>query len=391
MITSTDVSTTKREVVVVSLATFIVFFQGFMVAPLLPELSGIFGATIRQMSFIEPAYLLGYGAFTLVYAPLSDRYGRFKIITFSLCLFIVFSACTILAQNTGQMIMFRLLTGISSAGIAPTTISWISDRFPYTKRGYALGIFFGWMAGGMALGSSIGALLAGVVGWKVLFIIVAFAGGVVLLVNVRLRQQLFPDMPRPSSRTSIFSTFRDILSTWRARGTYFFVFENGLFHSGVFAWLGVYFHTFFHLSERGIGLALMGYGIPGLLLGPSLGRMADRVGRKKVIPLGIALGGVTVFLLSCIPPLLVAGILVTVLSLSFDLTHPSLATIVTSFNSKNAGGSTGLFAFFLFAGYGLGSLLFSLLVSMGFIETLRIFGTMALVASLAARTFFRND
>jgi hypothetical protein len=78
------------------------------------------------------------------------------------------------------------------------------------------------------------------------------------------------------------------------------------------------------------------------------------------------------------------------LSLSFDLTHPSLATIVTSFSRQNAGGSTGLFAFFLFMGYGFGSLLFSLLVSSGLIETLRVFGGMAIVASVVAGRFFRK-
>ncbi|ACU64096.1 MFS transporter [Chitinophaga pinensis] len=379
----------KGEVVIVSLATFIIFFQAFMVAPLLPELASLFGSTVRQTSFIEPVYLLGYGVFTLVYAPLSDRYGRFKIIVYSLCLFIIFSACTAFVESTNQMILLRLLTGISAAGIAPTTISWISDRFPYAERGYALGIFFGCMAGGMAFGSSVGALLAEFVGWETLFLLVAFSGSIVLLLNVYYRRRLYPDMPKSSSQVSLLTIFREILSTPGAKGTYFFVFENGLFHSGVFAWLGVYFYNVYHLNERGIGLALLGYGIPGLLLGPALGRMADRIGRKRIIPLGIVLGGVTVMLLSCIPSLSIACMLVAILSLSFDLTHPSLATIVTSFSKKNAGGSTGLFAFFLFMGYGFGSLLFSLLVSIGLVETLRIFGLIAITASFVANRFFR--
>lgn len=382
---------TKAEVVIVSLATFIVFFQAFMVAPLLPELAHYFGSTVRKISFIEPVYLLGYGAFTLVYAPLSDRYGRFPVIVFSLGLFIILSAGTAWVRDANQLILLRLLTGISAAGVAPTTISWISDRFPYTERGYALGIFFGCMAGGMALGSSTGALLAGIIGWQMLFGVVAFSGAAVLLLQVYKRGSLFPDVPLSFAQVSVLKTFRAILQTPRAKGTYCFVFENGLFHSGVFSWLGVYFYNTYHLTERGIGLALLGYGIPGLLLGSRIGRMADRVGRKKIIPLGIALGGITVLALSCVPPLYVACILVTVLSLSFDLTHPSLATIITSFNSKNAGGSTGLFAFFLFMGYGCGSLLFSLLASLGLLETLRIFGFIAMASAVAAGKFFRRE
>src|ERR1700761_5569857 len=81
-------------VVILSLGTFIVFFQGFMVAPILPGLAMLFHVSVRQVSFIEPAYLLGYGFVTLVYAPLSDKYGRFPVILFSLACFIVLTACT---------------------------------------------------------------------------------------------------------------------------------------------------------------------------------------------------------------------------------------------------------------------------------------------------------
>ncbi|MGJ1517775.1 MFS transporter [Sphingobacterium siyangense] len=114
-----------------------------MVAPLLPLLSEQFGTTTRHVSFIEPSYLLGYGLFTLVYAPLSDRFGRFRIITLCLVIFSVLTLLTAYAHGINQMIFLRLLTGIGAAGIAPTTISWISDRYPYEKRGHALGIFFG--------------------------------------------------------------------------------------------------------------------------------------------------------------------------------------------------------------------------------------------------------
>jgi len=141
------------RVVKLALASFIIFFQGFMVAPLLPLLSTYFDTSVRHVSFIEPAYLLGYGAFTLLYASLSDRFGRFKIICFSLGMFVLLTATTAFAQNINQMIFLRLLTGIGAAGVAPTTISWISDNFPYEKRGHALGIFFGCIAGGTAFGA----------------------------------------------------------------------------------------------------------------------------------------------------------------------------------------------------------------------------------------------
>jgi predicted MFS family arabinose efflux permease len=59
---------------------------------------------------------------------------------------------------------------------------------------------------------------------------------------------------------------------------------NAVFHSGVFTWLGLYFSRRYGLGEVGIGLAILGYGIPGFLLGPLIGRAADRWGEPCCCP-----------------------------------------------------------------------------------------------------------
>jgi len=62
-----------------------------------------------------------------------------------------------------------------------------------------------------------------------------------------------------------------------------------MFHSGVFTWLGVYLKRRYGLGPVGIGLALLGYGVPGFLFGPLIGRTADRFGRGRLLPIGLAL------------------------------------------------------------------------------------------------------
>ncbi len=378
-------------VYIVSLATFIIFFQGFMVAPLLPMLSEHFSTTVRHVSFIEPAYLLGYGLLTLVYAPLSDRFGRFRIVAFCLVMFCLFTLLTAFVNGINQMIFLRLLTGIGAAGIAPTTISWISDNYPYEKRGHALGIFFGNMAGGTAFGSSAGALITSVIGWQWLFVGVANIGLVIFSLILIQQKNIFGKREAVSkTRDKILLSFRSILSTGRARRTYFYVLFNGMFHGGIFAWLAYFFYKNYGLNEFQIGLALLGYGIPGLLFGPFLGKLADRYGRNKIIPLGLFLGAVTVLLLSQNFSLAASCVLVALLSLGFDLSHPLFAAIVTTFSSKK-GAATGLFAFFLFSGYGLGSLGLTLIVNIGLDRAFQLFGFGILVAAICSIFVFRNE
>jgi len=378
-------------VVILSLGTFIIFFQGFMVAPILPGLAMLFHVSIRHVSFIEPAYLLGYGFVTLVYAPLSDKYGRFPIILFSMTCFIVLTASTGFCHSINQMIILRLMTGFGAGGVAPTTIGWIGDRFPYEKRGHALGIFFGCMAGGMAFGSSAGALMTAQLGWQMMFWVVSIVGFCILLLLIIYSKNFRQRGDRNNGGFRLmFKSLKEIFCLPRGWRTYLFVLFNGMFHSGVFAWTGYFFYKNYHLSEKEIGLALLGYGIPGLLLGPIVGKLADKFGRNKIIPVGILVGGLSAILLSLNFPLLAACAFIATLSLGFDLTQPLYAAIITTLSPKK-GAATGLFAFFLFMGYGMGSLIFSLIINIGLNQTLRIFGGVAIAAACIAQYTFRME
>ena len=63
-----------------SVATFLIFFQAYMVAPLIPRLAQVFAVSPEFISLVVPAYLLPYGAAVLFYGPLSDRLGRKPVI-----------------------------------------------------------------------------------------------------------------------------------------------------------------------------------------------------------------------------------------------------------------------------------------------------------------------
>lgn len=377
--------------VILSLGTFIIFFQGFMVAPILPCLATLFDVSIRHVSFIEPAYLLGYGLVTLIYAPLSDRYGRFPVILFSLTCFIVLTACTGFCHSISQLILLRLLTGLGAGGVAPITIGWIGDSFPYEKRGHALGVLFGFMAGGMAFGSSAGALLAAQLGWQMMFWTAALVGLIVwILLFINRKQFSFKKDIHAGNFRIMYLSLKEIFFLPRGWRTYLFVFFNGLFHSGVFAWTGYFFYANYHLNGKEIGLALLGYGVPGLLFGPLLGKLADRYGRNKIIPIGILVGALSALFLGLNVSLFASCLFVATLSLGFDLTQPLYAAIITTISPKK-GAATGLFAFFLFMGYGIGSLIFSLIVGIGLNLTFCLFGIVAVIVSAFAVRQFKDE
>ncbi len=165
---------------------------------------------------------------------------------------------------------------------------------------------------------------------------------------------------------------------------------NAILHSGIFTWLGLYFDARYGLGETGIGLAILGYGVPGFLFGPPIGRLADRYGRARLIPLGLALGAAAALLLAAHLHIVLAALVVALLSLGYDLTQPLLAGIVTDLSAKR-GQAMGLNVFTPFVGFGLGSFVFQLLLPLGFSAALAVFGLATAVATLVALPLFASE
>lgn len=370
-------------------AAFLLFVQAFMVAPLIPRLAHIFDTTTGHVGLAVPAYLIPYGLTTLVWGPLSDRIGRRGIILGSMVAFVVLTALTALSGDATAFLGWRIATGAGASGVVPISLTLIGDLVPFHRRGRAFGWLFGALAGGIAIGSTVGALAESVVGWDGLFLGVAGLASVVTIAAFGVIPKLARP-PRDARVSSVVSGYVTLLRLPRGRRSYAYVAINAIVQSGVYTWLGLYLQQRFGLGPAGIGLVLLGYGMPGFIFGPMIGKLADRHGRALLIPFGVTLGGATSLCLGAPVPLVLVALLVALLSLGYDLTQPLLAGIVTDLPG-NRGQATGLMAFVLFTGFGLGSLIFQALLHWGFTTALLIFGCSALVASVIGFPLFRSE
>lgn len=382
----------ERLVRLLAGATFLIFFQAYMVAPLIPRLSTIFAVSAQTVGLIVPAYLIPYGLSTLVYGVLSDRLGRRRIMLASLTAFVLLTGLTAAARSVSEFATFRLLTGLGASGVVPLGLALIGRVYPYERRGRPLGWLFGAMAGGAAFGSTFGALLEPWLGWRGIFLVVSALGVVMLGLLLPYRGLLGEAPPTPpTTMVDVLRGYRALLATGRGQRTYAYVLLNSIFHSGVFTWLGLYFAQRHGLGEVRIGLALLGYGVPGFVFGPIIGRAADRWGRRWLVPAGLGIAGLAAVFLMPDVPVVVAAVLVTLLSLGYDMTQPLLAGIVTALGGKRAGQAMGLNVFCLFTGFGLGSLLFGEALALGFGTALAIFSAVQLVAAFAAIPLFHVE
>ena len=382
----------ERLLRMLAAATFIIFFQAYMVAPIIPALSTAFGTSVQTVGFIVPAYLIPYGIATLIYGLLADRLGIHRVIFASLAAFAVLTALTATARSVEQLALWRMLTGLGASGVVPLALVLVGTLFPYEQRGRPLGWLFGAMAGGMAFGSPLGAMIVPVIGWRGLFLVVGAAGLGLLLLFLPYRT-VITAAARPVTGTlgDLFRGYKSLVGTPRGQRTYGYVLVNSMFHSGVFTWLGVYFAQRYGVGPVGIGLALLGYGVPGFLFGPLIGRAADRWGRARLLPIGLGLSALAAAVLLLGFPVILAPVVAMVLSLGYDMTQPLFAGIVTSLGGKRPGQAMGLNVFTLFVGFGLGSLVFGEVLRFGFDAALGLFMAVELAAALLSLALFRSE
>ncbi|EWZ97444.1 hypothetical protein FOWG_01915 [Fusarium oxysporum f. sp. lycopersici MN25] len=165
--------------VLVSALTFVTPLASSMFAPGVPQLMVEFGSQSRELaSFCVSVYVLGFAAGPMIFAPLSELYGRQVVYHCCNAGFIVFVIACAKAPSLSSFIAFRFLSG--TFGSTPITNGGgtIADMIVQEKRGAAMASF----SIGPLLGPIIGPVVGGVVtdalGWRWVFWIIAIMSGV---------------------------------------------------------------------------------------------------------------------------------------------------------------------------------------------------------------------
>ncbi|WP_158945157.1 MFS transporter [Granulicella sp. S190] len=370
---------------------FLVFFSNAMFPPLIPTLAREFSVRPFDLKWLVPGFALIYGVATLAYGIVSDRLGRTPILKLLLCFAAIAMAVVSLARTADQLIVLRALSGLGTGGIVTIALSIIGDRYPYPVQGRPMGRLFGAIAAGMGLGVSLGPMLSAVLGWRVTLRLISI-GFIVAgcWVHRCYRKHIARDRHGASIRW-IVQEYRCILESSRGSRALTFIFANGLFHGGIFAWLGVLLAERYNLSAAGIGFVLIGYGIPDLILGRLIGGWADRFGRRYVVPAGFFWAAVCAGLLALHTTPWISGLAVAALSIGFDATHPLMSSITTSLDPKHRGQVTGMTTFANFLGMAIGALVFRELLRLGYPAALLTFAGLETLFGVAAAIGFMSE
>lgn len=169
----TKISHKGLALAVLAAAQFMVILDATIVNVALPAIQKTLGFTTdSQLQWVVTAYALAFGGFLLLGGRLADLFGRRRIFLTGVILFAVASLVAGIAQNPGQLIVFRALQGIGGALLAPSALSLVLTIFKEgPERNKALGIWSMVAAGGGAVGLILGGILTQYVDWRWIFFI----------------------------------------------------------------------------------------------------------------------------------------------------------------------------------------------------------------------------
>ncbi|MFI9533708.1 MFS transporter [Nocardia fusca] len=164
-----DAARLRAILIAVSLALMAVIasVSGLNVAQ--TQMAVEFGASQNTILWIINIYTLTLAALLLPLGAIGDRLGRKPMLVSGLAVFGVANVVAGLAPNAEVMLAARVAGGIGAAMIMPITLAVITSTFPEEQRGKAIGVWTGVAGGGGILGMFLSALLVDVADWRWLF------------------------------------------------------------------------------------------------------------------------------------------------------------------------------------------------------------------------------
>ncbi|WP_407146460.1 MFS transporter [Bradyrhizobium sp. ORS 86] len=152
------------------LSTFLTLFDVTAVVVALPGIAADFGFSVADAAWVIDAYSLAFTGALVVSGALADRFGRRRSMLAGNAVFLLTSIACGMAANGQLLLAARAAQGIGAAFTATGAIALVAGAFPnLAQRARAFGII-GIISGvAMALGPTLGGLLAARFGWRWIF------------------------------------------------------------------------------------------------------------------------------------------------------------------------------------------------------------------------------
>jgi len=171
------------------LGIFLAALEATAVGTAMPTVVAELGGVSRY-SWVFSAYLLTSTTTVPMYGKLADLFGRRRIYTVAVALFILGAALSGTATTFTQLIAYRAVQGLGAGGVMPVSTTLIADIYTLEERGRMQGLFSGVWAVSSLVGPAAGGLITDLLSWRwVFYLNIPFGIASVALLVAYLREE----------------------------------------------------------------------------------------------------------------------------------------------------------------------------------------------------------
>lgn len=341
---------TNRMILLLGLMAFLANGDNYAAAPLLLNIATDLNLTVETAAISVTAYMLAFGAFTLLFGPMSDRFGKVRVINVAAFGTAIFSILGGFAYNLTSLIVFRAINGAFAAGIFPVTLALVGQSFDDNSRHKALGKVMGMMFLGAATATIVGGVLAFFGSWRLVYIVYGVGE---LMLAILMMIMLEKDTP-VVSKLNYITAYKEPLSNFKFMRLVLTIFLVGYGVFGSFTYSGKLIQGITGYTVLGVGLILSLFGVGTVLGGRVAPKVKQKLDSKYFFATGV-MGAAALLALALSKNILVLGVGLFFFGVAFIFFQSTLVATVQSILPRTKGTAMSMASLNIFVGGAVGT------------------------------------
>ncbi len=295
-----DTANERKTLILLGLGFGLVGLDRWIVAPLFPHMMRDLGLDFQQLGSLIGILSVAWGVWAIAMGPVSDRFGRKKMLVVTMVAFSLLSSLSGLAASFGSLMLIRAVMGVAEGAFTPASVAATGEASLPSRRGLNQGLQLSMFSLlGLGFAPIIATQLLRIVpSWHWVFMISAVPGLIVAaLIAAMLREHPrnalpYPDPAHAKAKWSELFRSRNVLLATLA----ILCAMAGIFV--VSAMVPTYLVEVLHLDTQSMGFVVSALGFGGFAGSFCVAGLSDFIGRRPAAVIAFVGAAVLLYLFS---------------------------------------------------------------------------------------------